>query len=571
MKSSAPPATPAGQLGRSALLSITAFLFFYSVPVLRAGLFDDDATPPRQSEHVARNPPSESTIPPVGETPKSQPSDAAPPVPKGETPAVARTIPDAASRAKSRKLFAEVYATALKDRSPAARRKLSQSLLEEADKAEKGSADRFVLLNAAMQAAGEGQDLRQCFRAAKRLADEYDVDEFATKTDAVTKIYSASVAQLVSTSNVEALLDLSDQLLAEDDMADLARIESILQRTVPSIPDAELRTEVRNQIQEVAAVRENRQRIAPELTKLKKSPDDPSANLVVGSYLCFLRGQWDRGLLYLVKSNDARLKGIAVSELSRPNEADAIGRLAGRWLALAPSLASPDRPKLMEHAADLYRRAIASSNGLEASLMEQKLASIPNLGRPRHVDLIELFDPQTSVRQGKWHMEAGGLVSDPGDWARAQFDYTPPDEYDFLISFSVLQGGGDVAQVCYCAGHQFYYAVGEEHDTFAGFGLINGVEARHTPLARKKDRWTVAGRHYVSVVKVRKSGVEAYLDGQLITALRTDYSNLSLLNNRQLSQSNIVGISAYFMTVQFDAAEIIEITGRGTIHKRLSQ
>lgn len=563
---SASPGFSASQFGRRALPWIIGLLLLYWVPVLHAGLFDDDSTPPKQSEHASKNQPSETRIPPAAEPPKSQPSDVTPPVSQGQPPELSRALPDAASRVKSGRLFAEVYAGALKDRSPAARRKLAQSLLEEAAKADKGSADRFVLLNAARQAAEEGQDVRLSFRAAKKLAAEYDVDELATKTEAATKIFSAaSLAPLVSTNNIEALLDLADQLLAEDDLTDLIRVESILQRTISSIGDAGLKMEVRSQIQEITAIRETRHRIEPELVKLNKSPNDPAANFVVGSYLCFLRGHWEQGLPYLAKSSDARLKSIAVSELSHASQVDGIVKLADRWLAEAPSLPGPDRPKVMQHAADLYRSAEASSVGLEATLIEQKLASIPSSGRPHHVDLLDLFDPQTSMRQGKWQMEEGGLVSDPGDWARAQFAYTPPDEYDFVVSFSVLQGDDEVGQVCYCAGHQFYYAVGEDHNKFAAFGLVNGVEGRHTALAKKKDRWLLVGKHYVSIVKVRRSGVEAYLNGQLITGLKTNYSNLSLLGTRRLSRSDIVGISAYFMTVQIDSAEIVEISGRGVL------
>jgi hypothetical protein len=219
----------------------------------------------------------------------------------------------------------------------------------------------------------------------------------------------------------------------------------------------------------------------------------------------------------------------------------------------------------MLHAADLYRSAKARATGLEAALIDRKLAAIPEASRTRRIDLLTLFDATSSVRQGKWHLGDGCLVSDPGDWARAQFAYTPPAEYDFMVSFSVEEGGEEVGQVCYCSGHQFVYDLGNAGDSYAGFELVNGVQCRNNESARKKNRWLVPGQHYVSVVKVRKGSVEAYLNGQFVTGLKTDYSNLSLSGDRRLSRTDTVGISTYLQKVRFDAVQIIEISGEGQV------
>ena len=76
-----------------------------------------------------------------------------PAAPSSGSDIVRHSVPDRVSRAKCRKLFEEIYANELKDRSPAARRKLAQTLLDEAGKTAEGSPDRFVLLNGAIQAA----------------------------------------------------------------------------------------------------------------------------------------------------------------------------------------------------------------------------------------------------------------------------------------------------------------------------------------------------------------------------------------------------------------------------------
>ena len=48
---------------------------------------------------------------------------------------------------------------------------------------------------------------------------------------------------------------------------------------------------------------------------LAKDPKDPQANLVVGRYLCFTKGDWKKGLPLLALGSDETLKGLAEQEL----------------------------------------------------------------------------------------------------------------------------------------------------------------------------------------------------------------------------------------------------------------
>lgn len=566
------PGFGAGKLSQYFLLPIILLISLCWVSRAGAGLFDDEPTPPKRSEQAASARPSGPLNSSPQEAPNTQPTEVPGSALPGSTRKDRHSVPDPASRVKARKVFEEVYAEALKGRSPTARRKLAQQLIDEAGKADAGSVDRFVLLSGAIQAAEEAQSLPLCFIAAHDLAGEFDVDELATKSKAVVKVYSTSMSpELASSSNIQSLLDFSEKLLAVDDFVAIAPVESVLRRVLPMIPDGDLKVQVADQIRNLATVREATQRISPQLAKLKKSPNDPAANFAVGIYRCFVRGQWQEGLPELAKSNDGRLRDVAVAELAHPKAVESICKLAERWLAEAPSQPALSRANIMLHAADLYRSAKAIATGLEAALIDRKLAAIPQANRTRRIDLLQIFDPATSVCQGKWHMEDGCLVSDPGDFARAQFAYTPPEEYDFLISFSVVEGGEEVGQICYCSGHQFSYELGNAGDSYAGFELIDGVQTRKTQSARKKSRWLIPGQHYVSVVKVRKWGIEAYLNGQLVTGLRTDFSNLSLDGARRLSRNDILGISTYLQEVRFDAVEVIEITGEGRFISQSNQ
>ncbi|HET6248414.1 MAG TPA: hypothetical protein VFE47_12000 [Tepidisphaeraceae bacterium] len=554
----------------AATIVMSAMLFAAAATAMAGSIFDDDYVPPKRSEPATPPPAVAPTVPPSPspETPAPpvvRPPDAAPPVRVPAPTAVHRQIPDHATRTKMRKLFEEVYAKELKDHTPAGRRKLGESLLDEAKKNAEGSPDRFVLLTGAIQSAEEGQSLRICFAAAKILSSEYGTDELATKADAIVKAGSGSApAAFATVSNIEATLNLADQLVEEDDFATAAQVEAVLQRVIGSIPDADLKSDVRNQIREVAAMREATEKVAPAMAKLKQSPEDSAANLAVGSYYCFQRGKWGIGLPLLAKSSDPELKKLAGNELAGLAGADAI---ADGWYDEAPKLAPADRPKALQHAGVLYRTALAELTGLRKLAVEKRIAQIPRATRARHIDLIELFDSASAVR-GNWQVRGGAIVVDPSDFARAGFAYEPPEEYDFVVSFTVEHQKGAVLQILYSAGHQFSFQIGGGKGTMAGFDMVRGKGVMDNKTAKLKKRWLSDGQRYTSVVKVRKTGVEAYLDGQFVTALGADVSDTSLYGDWSLAQPEEVGIGAYQGSIRFDTAEIIEITGEG---KRLTK
>src|SRR5262249_15135681 len=89
-------------------------------------------------------------------------------------PALARRpVPDRSAQVRSRKLFKDVFAKELADRSASGRRALATKLLAEAEKSSDIAPDHFVLLIGATDAAREGNDLPLCLRASDQLANTY--------------------------------------------------------------------------------------------------------------------------------------------------------------------------------------------------------------------------------------------------------------------------------------------------------------------------------------------------------------------------------------------------------------
>jgi S1-C subfamily serine protease len=181
------------------------------------------------------------------------------------------------------------------------------------------------------------------------------------------------------------------------------------------------------------------------------------------------------------------------------------------------------------------------------------------------VNLLGMVDLQRDAVKGAWKMDHGGLLSDAGDTCRIEFPYQPPEEYDFRIVFTRTEGDNAVHQVCAANGRQFTWLMGASGDTVCRLDLVGGHEANDNPTTKKADKWLTNGQEYTSLVKVRKTGVEAYLNGKLISAWKTDYSDMSLHSHWVLKHNNVLGVGSYQSPTLFRTIEVTEITGEGKI------
>jgi hypothetical protein len=59
--------------------------------------------------------------------------------------------------------------------------------------------------------------------------------------------------------------------------------------------------------------------------------------------------------------------------------------------------------------------------------------------------------------------------------------------------------------------------------------------------------------------------LEAYLDGKLISAWKTDFSDISADQPWILKSSDVIGVGSWQSPTVFRTIEVIEITGKGRI------
>lgn len=177
------------------------------------------------------------------------------------------------------------------------------------------------------------------------------------------------------------------------------------------------------------------------------------------------------------------------------------------------------------------------------------------------VDLLDGISVADQTVKGTWHLRNGSLYSDLVETSRFDFNYRPPKEYDYKVTFTKLQGNESFSINLFANGRQFIWTMGGWDNTSFAFDQIDALDGNKNATTLK-GRSLETGKPYNCVVQVRRDGVSAYLDGQLVDRYQTDYRDMN--NSYPLHRLDSVGLMTNKTSYVISNAQIVEINGHGT-------
>ena len=241
-------------------------------------------------------------------------------------------IPDASSWAAKAPQVREIYEEEFKQaRSKSQKVSLAKDLLNQANETEDDAVGRFVLLSMARDLAAENGDVETALLAIQRMYDDFDIDVVVTKSDAFKKLADS----VTTTQGREALFVAMSGLIASEvaaDRYDSARPLAELAISVVRPPKtAQLLNQATSQLAKIATLEKEYAALGEARDKLRANPAEPNANLAIGKFYCFSKGDWDRGIPMLVLGNDKPLSELASKELSSSSELSAQIELGDGW------------------------------------------------------------------------------------------------------------------------------------------------------------------------------------------------------------------------------------------------
>jgi hypothetical protein len=485
-------------------------------------------------------------------------------------------VPSADAQAESLKTVKETFKNEYAKKSAADAAVLAKKLFDAAVETKDNPTDRYVLLLQAQYLAVRARDAGGVTRAIDQLAADFTVDSLTTKAKALAEMAKMVLPSEASADLLKALIETAEEAVGADQYLVANQLLVAAKPVAHKASEKQLNVRLDRLAKDLSIMQRRYDDAKPAIATLKTRPDDPDSNLNLGMFLCFWKANWDDGLPKLAKGSDAKVKALALRELQHPQESSDKGQLGDAWWALADGESEPARQNLRQHATVWYSQALPGLSGLAKIRIEKRIqetetsshSAAPQEVRSKvqEVNLLKLADTKRDAVHGTWQLRNGELICTSAEHhCRFEFPYEPPEEYDFQVAFARLEGHDCVLQLCAVGEHRFMWLM-DGHTNKMGFDYIDGkdIDTNPTGLPYRLQN----GQRYVSLVKVRKNGVQAFLDGRLVDQWKTDYKDMSSPDQYALHNLRTLGVAAWESPTIFYSAKVTEITGTG---KRLTQ
>lgn len=331
-----------------------------------------------------------------------------------------------------RDVFKEDYARAKKI--PAAKATLAEKLFKEGEKTKDDSTARFTLFREARDLAAAGGDITLALQVVDLMVADFNVNGSTMKGEVFDKVSPITVndAKSVAEMGVIAI----DEVLEADSLDAATRIVKASLTAARKINNAALIGVLQKRAKEIDDLKMIYGKVQAAQKVLETTPTDDEANLTVGKYVCFVNGAWEKGLPFLVKGSDTKLKALAEKEIAAPTKTADQVEVADGWAEV--STKENLKTQLQLHALHWYRLALADTTGLTKTRVEKRIGELEtavaaaNL-RSRFFTHIHRAIAEKNVRQ--WPT-SGGLSG------KDKYEEVPP-EGAILIGFryTVNRGG----------------------------------------------------------------------------------------------------------------------------------
>ena len=192
-----------------------------------------------------------------------------------------------------------------------------------------------MLFRLSRDIATQAPDGQTAFQAIDEMDKCFQIDASEMKLAVLTKFTLMARLPEHHTAVAEKALAVLDEAIAKDKFTVAAQLADVALREAKKAKGKTLASLATKRAADLDKVSQAFEEVKRAAASLEKSPTDPEANLIVGKYKCFVKGEWETGIPMLARGNDANLKAPAAKESEPAASLDELAALGDKWWDLA--------------------------------------------------------------------------------------------------------------------------------------------------------------------------------------------------------------------------------------------
>jgi hypothetical protein len=297
---------------------------------------------------------------------------------EGPSDETRQPVPSAAqikeAQASISELYKNEFAHVKKSKSLKEKREFANQLKKQAQETADDPTAQYVCLEEARKLLENIGDATGAMGCVDFLAAAFVVDSLALKIESLGDTTGRTPADC--NAIVDQALGLGELAHAENRFEKIGPLMQIAQSNATKLKDKKLLKTISEFKQQSAEQRKDFEVFQKASEVLMKTPDDPTANLTTGKYLCLVQGDWQQGGPRLLKGSDPQLKAIAERVIAVPGNVKQMVEVADAWWELAEQDRGSYKTRYQHEARYWYELAASGSTGLNKATIEKRLGQI---------------------------------------------------------------------------------------------------------------------------------------------------------------------------------------------------
>lgn len=289
-----------------------------------------------------------------------------------------KPIPSATEIKEAQTLIADIYkaefAKAKKSKVLADKRSFAGQLFKQGLESANEPAAQYVCWLESRKLMESVGDVGGAMRTIDATTEAFEVDALALKIESLEAVSPKSPDDFKTV--IEQAMSLAEEARQQGNFESTIQLFQIAQTTAGKIKDRDLFKRISEEKLELVEQRKEADAYQKAMEILTNDPNDPAANLVVGKFLCLIKGDWAAGGQRLMKGSDPQLKALAEREAAVPSDLKQVLELAEAWWDLGDQERGTSKTRMQREAGYWYEIAALEATGLQKVSIDKRLKQV---------------------------------------------------------------------------------------------------------------------------------------------------------------------------------------------------